>query len=239
MPFFDGHIANMVKLHTSKMMQSYGQARFGMVKEYNPETNYVRVAYYNPETEDDDLMSGWLPYLVPFLGFGDDTEHPGDGKPWGLVCPPNVNQRVIVMAQQGDFNNGLVIGGYYSEISPVPTVDDEYTEDGEYLIKHKSGSYIKFFNDGSVTIYADKTLNFHSGEDTNMKVGGNLTVEVDGSISVKAKAITEKADSTITLDTPLTMITGDLILGKAPSGAFTAGHELVTVTTGIITSLFP
>lgn len=239
MPFYSDEIYNMTKMHAAKMVQQYGQARYALVKEYNPETNCVLVAYYNPETDDDDLLSGWLPLLIPYLGVGDDTEHDEGGEPWGIVCPPNIDQRVIVLSQFGDFNSGLVVGGSYSDISPVPTVDDAFTEDGEYLIKHKTGSYIKFFNNGDITVFAHATLNFHAGEDMNVKVGGNLTVEVDGTISVKAKAITEKADSTITLDTPLTFITGDLILGKAPSGAFSAGHELVTVTTGIITSLFP
>lgn len=187
MAFFDGQLANMAKLHAAQMDQSYGQARYAIVREYDPETNMVLVAYYNPVTDADDLLSGWLPLLVPFLGLGDDTDA-GSGPSWGIVDPPNIGQRVIVMCQGGDFNSGLVVGGSYSDISPVPTIDGEYTQDGEYLIKHKSGSFLKFYNNGDVKIYADEDVILESqrdmfitaGRDMTIKVGRNLSFEVLG-----------------------------------------------------------
>lgn len=191
MAFFDSQVANMTKLHAAKMDQTYGQARYAIVKEYDPETNLVIVAYYNPETDEDELLSGWLPLLVPYIGLGDDTEA-GDGEPWGIVYPPNIGQRVIVMCQGGDFNNGLVVGGSYSDISPVPT-DDEgaLTEDGEFLIKHKSGTTIKLYNNGDVKVFAkrdlilnaDRDINMHSKRDMNIQVDRNLHIVVEGDMS--------------------------------------------------------
>jgi hypothetical protein len=202
MAFFSDQINNMIKLHSSKQMESYGLTKYAILKEYDPENCICKVAWYNANTDDyDSLISGWLPIVVPFIGRGDDTQ--GDsGDPWGLVCPPNIGQPVIVISQHGDFNNGLVLGGTYSSISPVPTVDGEYPQNGEFLIMHKTGSYLKFFNNGDVTLHTDHDLIFKVGHDWNVTVEndtifnlkGNFTRTVGGNESA-----TVKGDQTLNL----------------------------------------
>jgi len=50
-----------------------------------------------------------------------------------------------------DVNDCILIGGLYTEIDTVPTISE-----GEMLIHHKSGSYIKFDLDGKLYIHAKK-----------------------------------------------------------------------------------
>lgn len=222
MPFAGDALANMIKMHSSKQDQSYGGVRYGRLLEYDPKNNVVRVGYFNPVTKDVDLVSGWLPLVVPFIGIGDDTQQGGDN-PWGIVYPPNIGQPVLVISQQGDFQNGLVIGGTYSYKSPVPQADGEYTQDGEFLIMHKSGSFFKFFNNGDVKLHTDHDLIFTVGHDWNVTVENDTIFNLKGNFT-----------RTVAKDESAT-ISGNQTLNLSGNQSNTIGGNQSTNVTGTIT----
>lgn len=183
MPFYSDQISNMVKMHAAKMDQSYSQVRYALVKEYDPKQHAVKMGFFNPATGDHDLISGWMPIITSFIGTGDDTaDAGGDAIPWGIVNTPIIDQPMLVIPQHGDFQNGLVVGGTYVLDQPnatnVPQADDEYCEAGEWLLKHKSGSFIKFFNNGDVKIHTDHDLIFDVGHDWMATVANDTTFDI-------------------------------------------------------------
>ena len=228
----------MAKMYSSKQDQSYGNTKYALLKEYDPTQHYVKVGYYNPTTDDHDLISGWLPIISPYLGLGDDTDA-GSGNSWGIICAPNINQPVLVISQHGNFQNGMVIGGTFSDkAAPVPKVDDAYTQDGEYLLLHKYGSYLKFFNDKDINLYSTNDLNLHSDKDTNMGIKGQLVANVTGAISmVSGGTITEAAKNQIVLDAPVVTVTNTLVVGNGATGSFESNGIVITVENGIVTNI--
>jgi len=230
-------------MHSSKQNESYGITKYALLKEYDPEHNVCKVAWYDANEDDyETLISGWLPLVIPFLGKGDDSRA-DDGNAWGIVCPPNINQPVIVISQHGDFNNGLVIGGTYSEKTPVPKIDDKFAQDGEYLIIHKKGepgkqSYIFIQNDGDITIFANHDLNLHAERNINISVSGDALFSVDGQVAMKAKSVVMQGKSQVLMDAPMVRATNSLSVGNGATGQFESKNGFViTVENGIITNI--
>lgn len=183
MAFRNDVLINQMKMYAASQAQSYSFSRVAWVKDYDPESNNVKVAYFNVSTEEWDLLSGWLPLVMPSLGKGDDSEG-GAAPTWGFVHPPNINEQVVVIGQNGDFTNGYVIGAMYSNKIPPPDPDGTKTEMGEFLWCHKTGSYIKFHNNGDITVVTDEDLNVHVGRNSNVLIEGNAVVEAKGDVSI-------------------------------------------------------
>jgi phage baseplate assembly protein gpV len=238
MAFVSDQIINMVKLHSSKINESYGSVKYARLKEYDPEHCIAKVAWYDPNEDNyEKLISGWLPIIVPFIGKGDDTQADG-GEAWGFVAPPNIGQPVVVLSQHGDFNNGLIIGGSYSSKSPVPKVDGKATEDGEFLIMHKKGSYIKLWNDGDISIFTKHDLNLHIDHNGNVHILGDLNAAIDGQVAVAGgKSVLISAKSQIALDAPVVNVSKTLTVGNGATGQFETNGTVVTVENGIVTNI--
>jgi phage baseplate assembly protein gpV len=204
--FHNDVLANYVKAHITSMAQSYAYTKFGRIKEYDPKTCFVKVAYYNPDTDDWDLLSNWLFYMTAVQGRGDDSEAK-TGDVWGNVHGPNINEQVVVIPPDGDHNNGIVIGSCYTDPRPPPQLNGEFTASGEWLYMHKTGSYIKYTNDGDLFIKAKRNLRvIVDGKaditvlgDTNLTVGGNVAANVDGSLSATVGgSVTANVDGSLT-----------------------------------------
>jgi phage baseplate assembly protein gpV len=179
MPDHNLLLANLMKMHAATQGQSYAFSRIAWVKDFDPTTNTVKVAYFNTLTNDWDLLSGWLPILSPSLGKGDDSEA-GSGTTWGFVHPPNINEQVVVISRGGDFTNGIVTGALFSDVVPPPNPDGTFTQMGEFLWCHKTGTYVKFLNNGDIFIYVAHDYNLHVKNDGKILIEGNATVEVTG-----------------------------------------------------------
>jgi phage baseplate assembly protein gpV len=67
-----------------------------------------------------------------------------------MACPPSPGDQVLVLAQEGVADHGLIIGRAYSDVQPPPQAAP-----GEFWLVHKSGSAIKLSNDGTVNIQGD------------------------------------------------------------------------------------
>lgn len=128
---------NALKSHAGALDQGLAQPRFGTVTSVDPNTATARVLL-QPEA----VLSGWLPVLSPWIGAG-----------WGLACPPSPGDQVLVLAQEGDAEHGLIVGRAFSDAAPSPAALP-----GELWLVHATGSSLKLLNDGTVQIQGNVTI---------------------------------------------------------------------------------
>jgi phage baseplate assembly protein gpV len=125
---------NALKGEAGRLDQVQAQPRFGLVTSVDPANATVRVML-----QPESVLSGWLPLLSPWVGAG-----------WGMSCPPAPGDQVFVLAQEGDAENGVVVGRAFSNVSSAPQASS-----GELWLVHQSGSFLKLLNDGTVRISGD------------------------------------------------------------------------------------
>jgi phage baseplate assembly protein gpV len=63
-----------------------------------------------------------------------------------LVCPPQPGDQVLVLAQEGDAEHGVIAGGVFGGPNRPP----EGVAAGELWLVHGSGTFLQLRNDGSV-----------------------------------------------------------------------------------------
>ena len=127
-------LLNALKAQGANQDQATGAPRFGIVTSVNPATATARVTL-----QPEGVLTGWLPLLTPWVGNG-----------WGLVCPPSPGDQVLVLPQEGDAEHGLIIAASWSAKTSPPQAPP-----GEFWLVHKSGSFLKLQNDGTVQIKGD------------------------------------------------------------------------------------
>lgn len=133
---------NALKAEAGALDRAMGQARFGIVASVDARRATARVLL-----QPEGVLSGWLPLLSPWVGAG-----------WGIACPPTPGEQVLVLAQEGDAEHGIIVGRAFSETAPAPEA-----QAGELWLVHKSGSFLKLCNDGTVrmkgTVHIEGDLN--------------------------------------------------------------------------------
>ena len=67
-----------------------------------------------------------------------------------MCCPPSPGDQVLVLAQEGDAEHGIIVGRAFSSAHAAPD-----TPVGELWLMHKSGSFIKLQNDGTIQMHGD------------------------------------------------------------------------------------
>jgi phage baseplate assembly protein gpV len=124
---------NMVKSHAAGLDGQRGAARFGLVASFDPGSYATRVLL-----QPENVLTGWLPVLSPWVGAG-----------WGMAAPLPPGTQVLVLAQEGNAEHGIVLGAVWSAVdTPLPAPA------GELWLRHQSGSFIKLGNDGSIDVQA-------------------------------------------------------------------------------------
>jgi phage baseplate assembly protein gpV len=139
---------NALKSQAGALDQGLAQPRFGTVTSVDPNTATARVLL-QPEA----VLSGWLPVLSPWIGAG-----------WGISCPPSPGDQVLVLAQEGDAEHGLIVGRAFSEVAAPPAAPS-----GELWLVHAKGSFLKLLNDGTIQMQGNVTL---TGD---LQVTGNVS----------------------------------------------------------------
>ena len=161
-------LLNIMKAHAGALDSAAGQPRFGVVSSVDSKSACARVAL-----QPEGVLSGWLPVLSPWVGAG-----------WGLVCPPSPGDQVMVLAQEGNAEHGVIIGAAFSTTQLPPTAPV-----GEFWLVHISGSFIKLQNDGTIRIGGDlhvdgdvydshgplSALRAHYDEHTHVDLRGGTT----------------------------------------------------------------
>lgn len=125
---------NAIKAHTGAQDASGGQPRLGTVSSVDAAAGTARV-----QLQPDGVLTGWLPVMSPWVGAG-----------WGLSCPPSPGDQVLVLPQEGDAEHGVIVGRVWSTAAPGLA-----TPVGELWLTHRSGSYLRLLNDGTVRVRGD------------------------------------------------------------------------------------
>lgn len=124
---------NVMRAQALQAMGERASTRLGTVQSYDPGNYAVRVMI-----QPDGNLTGWIPLLSPWTGNG-----------WGMFCPPSIGDMVEVQFQEADHDAALCCLRLFSDQArPLPAPS------GEFWLVHKSGSMLKFHNDGSIEISA-------------------------------------------------------------------------------------
>jgi hypothetical protein len=235
MGFYMDDIVNMIKLHSGKQDQTYGFARHVKIKEYDPTTGRVKCAHFDPTTQDFTIMTNWMPWVTPTNGQGLDVDA-GTGILWGQVFTPCIDEFAFMLPIQGDHDNGIVLGGIYTDTRPPPQANGSYAQAGEWLYVNNTGTYMYFDNKGNLNIYTDNNLNVQvQGNanitvvgDVNLTVGGNVVENVDGNVTS-----TIGGNMTVAVDGSMTATIGGSMTANV-DGSMTAdiGGSLTATTLG-------
>ncbi len=127
-------LPNVIKSHALHLDQTTGQAKFGTVTSVNTANATARVTI-----QPEGVLSGWLPIMSQWIGNG-----------WGMVCPPAPGDQVLLVPQEGDIEQGVIVGGVFSVKQVPPSAPI-----GEFWLIHQSGSSLKLCNDGTIRIAGD------------------------------------------------------------------------------------
>lgn len=127
-------LANAIKGHAASLDQSTGQIKFGTITSVNFQNSTARVLI-----QPESVLSGWLPVLSQWVGNG-----------WGMVCLPNPGDQVLLVPQEGDIEQGVIIGRSFSDKQMPPVAPG-----GEFWLVHETGSFLKLCNDGTIRIKGD------------------------------------------------------------------------------------
>lgn len=131
-------LTNALRLH-----QGDGSTgpRSGTISSYDDGSHMVKV-----QIQPEGFETGWI--QLNALGVGNG---------WGVLSGPQVGDEVTVSFDNGDPNLGRITGRHFSDSAPPPAVPS-----GETWIVHKSGSLLKFHNDGTVTLHSVAALGVES-----------------------------------------------------------------------------
>ncbi len=127
-------LLNALRAQSAAQDRGGGQPRLGIVSSVDTAAGTARVTL-----QPEGVVTGWLPVLSPWVGAG-----------WGMSCPPTPGEQVLVLPQEGDAENGLIVARSWSQRAATPA-----TPVGEMWLTHRSGSFIRLLNDGTVAVKGD------------------------------------------------------------------------------------
>jgi phage baseplate assembly protein gpV len=147
-------MTNAMRREAERVMAQLARTRVGIVSAYDENTYSAKV-----RIQPEDVETGWLPIATSWVGNG-----------WGEYNPPSIYDVVEVRFQEGGKEAGMVgLRHFGDQFQPLPVPS------GESWKVHKSGSFLKFKNDGSVELHAAGDLNATVEGQANLTVGGNVS----------------------------------------------------------------
>lgn len=191
------NLLNQIRAHAQMAQGEKTGNRIGIVTAYDPNKYAVKVKMW-PDTQES---LGWIPLASTYIGNG-----------WGLVAAPSIGDQVIIAFDREDQDAGVVTGRFFTDVEQPPAAPS-----GDFWLVHKSGSYMKFTNDGNVSLNAAGNL--------NATVGGNMTANVTGNATTNAAQANVTATSSASITAPMIKI-----------GA--SGQTLLQFVTSAFVSLF-
>lgn len=165
MSFFDDEVSHLISLHAQMQMSGFMPFAIGHVVNYDPKTNQVQCVIpafpvVDPQTgavTGDYATTPWMQLGSPWVGDG-----------WGFQTAPDVGDAadpwsgaqcaICVVSQRTGAS--FVANLLYTDNATTP---DSTLEAGESILKHKSGSYLRFNSDGSVSVNAAADLKITLG----------------------------------------------------------------------------
>ncbi|GAB3249226.1 phage baseplate assembly protein V [Chitinimonas naiadis] len=201
-------LVNAMKGHA----QALGNAtpsRAGRVTSYDPGNYAVKVLLLPEEVE-----TGWLPVNSGWVGNG-----------WGMFAPPSIGDIVEVEFLEDDVESGYTPSRWFNDsCRPLPCPS------GEFWLVHKSGSLLKFLNNGDVQVVTSRDLQATVGrnltasiaQNASVSVGGNASLSVSGNLTSSAAQWNHtgpvKIDGTLLVTKTITGQAGMQVTGTLPSG---------------------
>jgi hypothetical protein len=159
----NGAMLNAIRLQAQRAMADLASTRVGLITSYEPANFSVRVAL-----QPEGVITGWLPLCSPWIGNG-----------WGMFAAPSVGDMVAVHFFGGDLEAGFVEGRLFNDVDRPLAAPS-----AEFWLVHKSGSSLKFTNDGTVTLHTQADLVATVGGKLNATVASDATVSVTGNATV-------------------------------------------------------
>ncbi len=182
---------------TSSAQQRWPGVYTAIIDNNNDKEDLGRVKVRFPWL-DDELVSNWA--RVATLG---------GGAARGLVWTPEVNDEVLVVFEQGDFNYPVVMGGLHNKKDASPLKGKKSVANGKVEVrglKTRAGHQLNFYDEsGKEKIeLIDSKTNTKMLLDTAKKTieitsKDKYNVKADGDISIEGKNITIKATASLTL----------------------------------------
>jgi len=120
---------NHLRGNAAQLDYGWAHPRIAVVTSVDSLTYTARVT-----VQPEGTLSGWLPIASAWIGNG-----------WGLACPPSPGDQVIVIWQEGDAEQGVIAGRLWSSSAIAVAAPP-----GELWLNHKSGTYLKLQNDGTI-----------------------------------------------------------------------------------------
>jgi phage baseplate assembly protein gpV len=188
---------------SAKQDHQSAQPRYGRVTDYDPDLNLVKCAIL-PETteEDDDILTGWLQIVTPMVGPG-----------WGIVCPIEVDDQVILLPVWNGGSEYVVLGGTFNDedlVAQGPNdigAEDSTTQIGEYLIRSKTDFTMKFVDPNTLMIKGD----FEKHEVLHIITKGtDVDITASDFVHVTCDTAVVNASTSVTVNSPDTIINGHL-----------------------------
>ena len=165
-------IRNSMRQEAQRAAGNMGLSRVGIIDGYDPAHYSVKV-----RIQPENTLTGWLPLTTPWVGNG-----------WGMYAPPSLGDIVDVHYQQGSTDAGFVQQRFFSN-----TVQPLAVPSGEFWLVHKSGSFFKLHNDGSVEVNTSGNFNITANAVNITAPNVNLTGNVlaNGDITDNHNTINE------------------------------------------------
>lgn len=137
------------------MIAQQANTRQAVVTSYDP-NQYAAKVLLQPE----NIETGFLPVATEWVGAS-----------WGIFCPPTAGDVVDVHFQEWGKNAGYISKRFFGALASPLAV-----QSGEFWLVHKSGSFLKFTNDGKVALNTQSDLNATVGGATNITSSQDVTV---------------------------------------------------------------
>jgi len=178
--------------------------RFGVIAEVDPATARVRV-------QSGDILTDWLPWLVPCAG--------------GRIvwATPSVGEQVLLVSVDGELSGGVAVGSLYS---------DQFAAPGNQANKHHLQ-----FRDGAIVEYDDDVhalvATLPAGGTAAVSAPGGLTINADVTINGTMHVTdTVTADSDINCNATVTGATDCVGGGKSLKGHKHTGVQSGSAVSG-------
>lgn len=188
---------NLIKQQIIAVLSTFSHTRVGQIAGYNPDT-YTAKVMIQPE----GLVTNYLPILTFNVGNG-----------WGFYSAPNDGDMVLVHFMEGDFSTGFIGSKIFNSIdvpiNPAPPA-------GETWMIHKTGTYLKFNNDGTVALL---TLD-SNGHKTNFNINSNVVIT--GNLTVSGNVLDNSGTNTNTVKDMRTIYDSHTHGGVSPGPSNTA-----------------
>lgn len=181
-----------------------GLTRQGIITAYDPNSYTVKV-----ELQPTGEETGWIPISSPWVGNG-----------WGFAAGPMVGAVAQIDFDSGVMGTGMAAGQFYNDEDRCPGPPS-----GEFWLLHKSGSLLKFLNNGEVLLSAAKKITYDAP--SHHFSGGDVLI--DASLKVK-KDILDNDGRYGSLQRIRTVYNGHIHL-ETGQGSHTAPPEQHLVTT--------